>query len=205
VAIVSDRTVVAGDAVDEPGALTLPLYLAVGLPLGAMHENKSVHGGIRFGGELHLIDPDRYILWAAALQARNRASILSLVNEGARDRAERHVQSLVEDGLVIRLEAPNSASTLLDTHRLLPTGEGLGNHANNEGACFIYGRIPGCQMRVDPILYNVWGASTTAASLREVIDVVAEAFERTYDEVASHVLANLPLMMRAGIVLVDLS
>jgi hypothetical protein len=202
---VGDRAVEREDGVDAPGPLTLPLYLAVGLPLGAMHENKTVHGGIRVGGELRQIHIDRYVLWAAALQARGLASILSIGPESARDRTERHVQALVDDGLLIHFENPRSAVSVLDRHRLLPTGEGLGNQADDEGACFIYGRIPGRQLCVDPVVYNVWGASTTDASLREVVEVVAEAFGRPGDEIAAHVLVNLPAMMRAGVVILDLA
>jgi hypothetical protein len=164
----------------RPEGIRDQLMVSVGLPLGplfALDELDPV-AGVRCGSRMCELTPHEYETWLRAAETCE-----------AGDLPEEPTEVLEEGGLLLRL---TDHDRLLDRHRLVATGIGLGNSASAVGSFRIAARDLRGAVAVDAALFGIWASG--APTLRDVIAAGAEA---------EHLVLNLPAILGARVAYLD--
>lgn len=179
--------------------------LAVGAPGGTISGFSGIADGsgfLRLGAELMYLEAPRYRLWRATALAPERAGLLAwAAGDGIAD-AESLLRTLVDALLVAELrDEPRIPAARL---AITLTGEGVGNGTGRDPAFAFLGR-DGAAVRVSVLVFEALMRCDGRASIAQACEPVQAAAPPGAPAVLQGLCAALPLLMRHGIVRLDLA
>jgi hypothetical protein len=159
---------------------------------------------LRRGDNYYDLTEAQYAIWLLGFRALNREELVATgVEEGIAEEA-RLVRELDREGLFVELrDEPPLNRPLLETHRLLPVGRGLGNSPEQPESFVLapFGGEP--RLTVDVRVYLVWGLSTRPVSVASACHRVAAMFGVDERPVLDQLAVNLPVLLRHGMAVLD--
>lgn len=182
--------------------------LPVGFPMGPAFmegtDETSTTCGIRRGEQLEEVSLHEYRLWGLAFDALPRSElIVRSQTAGVADAAEA-LDELLSRGLLVEFsDQPGDNRDLLRRFRLLPSGLGFGNTADQPDEFEIGFPGTGKLTAVDFRVYGVWGLSTRPQSIADACLTLAELAELPARSVMDQVAFNLPGLVARGLTYLD--
>ena len=197
------ETFTVGTAVASTGKPVL----AVGYPLGFTapldgSEVPELPYAIRLGDATLDLAEEHWQLWLSAFDGGEKANLVAATARLGVER--RSVDDLFAAGALIELEdVPAANADLFERLRILPTGIGLGNSADERARFRI--ALPGIGVRIttDVRAYHVWrrcdGRVTLAQACRdEAVDAGVAP-----EVVVAQIAVNLSWFLREGVIYLD--
>jgi hypothetical protein len=198
---------------EEAGAtgslLTRRAMLPVGYPLGPSYPpdaTGSIEAAmeIRFGDAFRRLSVARYQAWMVAMEAFDRPRLQAACARQEIPDASGHIDALLLDGLLIELaETPLDNLALLERHRLIPIGFGLGNSLEAPDRYLISQFAPGSEVTVDVRVYLAWALSTRPISIADAARRLGREHGIGPEPILAQLALNLPLLVNSGSALID--
>ena len=186
-----------------------PVYLAVGLPYGAIvtPTSEGPRCSLRRGGSLTRVPLSVFRLWRKALNALNRDELRELAaSNGDLGRFQRDLQRLVEAQLLIPWTEESETFSRFSRLRVIPCGMGGSNLPDHPETFALLRRVDQKPVLwVDVMAFTLYGHFDGIATLNEACVAAAKRLDYPEAEVRERALTLLPTLMRNGLVFIDLA
>lgn len=202
-----------GFPTEEAGAtgslFTGRALLPVGYPLGPSYPpglTAPVEAAmeIRIGDGFRRLSTARYQVWMVAMEAFDRHGLEVACSRQEIADVDGQIGALLLEGLLIELaDQPLDNTDLLDRHRLVPIGFGLGNSLDAPDRYLISQFAPGSEVTVDVRVYLAWALSTQPISIGDAARRLALEHGIGPEPILAQLALNLPLLVTSGSALID--
>lgn len=189
--------------------LTGRAMLPVGYPIGPSYPPGAsgpmeAPMEIRVGDGFRRLSTARYQAWMVAMEAFDRRGLRAACSRQEIGDASGHIDALLQEGLLIELaDDPLDNLDLLDRHRMIPIGFGLGNSFEAPDRYLISQFAPGSEVTVDVRVYLAWALSTRPTSIGDAARRLGREHGIGPEPILAQLALNLPLLVNSGSTLID--
>jgi hypothetical protein len=181
-------------------------YVSIGIPMGRRRTRSEPIFGVRRGITFHDLSAVEYEIWMAGLDALSLREMVERTTGIPSEMVGDAMERLARDGLLVRVgDSEESDDQFLHKHRLVAMGFGLGELDGHQGAYSIAGQDMAPRISVDSRLYTIWIGIGGNASMWETCEAVAEDAGESVSSIAAHLLEALPLLVRSGVIVLDIA
>lgn len=190
-----------------PG-VALPEFIVLGVSMGltaTLNQPRSeMSAAVRLGDTIYNLPLALYKTWWQARRSQARATLEEWAKKDDIEVAPESLDWFREQGLVVPWPVKSGmVPQFLSRHKILPIGIGIGNSAEAPESYEIITQDmrPVAHLGIFP--YSVWSYSDGCRSVWEACEYVAHESGSPTEEVNSHMLATLPLLIEANVAYLD--